>query len=173
MKKKAAILLALALTFGAVATNANDNGDKDNKNNTEATTENKLDAPVITEGKFSSAARASLHENVSVFIQMGKDDPISGDRYAKAFANGFANREYTNGLPMYVTVVVSENAKDGPTMIAFFSDGGLEDYKGAEFHEPSFGTKLIPVVASDHVKENGYGNVIPETETPVVVASIN
>ena len=173
MNKKAALLLALTLSFGAVATNANDNGDKDNKNNTEATSENKLDAPVIKEGNAHTAAKASLNKNVAVFIQMGKDDPISGDRYAKTFANGFANREYTKGLPMYVTVVISDEVKNGPTAVAFFSDGGFEDYKGAEFHEPSFGTKLIPVVASDHVKENGYDNVIPETETPVVVASIN
>lgn len=178
--KKLATLSLIALAcFGTLkAQTSNDNllafNTVSNPKTEVIKAETNLTAPVVKSGTSSYDAReASFNENLAVIIHHGKNDPISGERYAKGFANGFASAEKTNNLPIYITAVHNDDAYEGPTYVEVFMNGQLWDYKDVAQLSPSDAGRLAPVIMDEYVKKYGRTKILPAKVKPVKVASLN
>lgn len=165
-RQKIATLSLIALgVFGTVkAQTSNDNKLAFNgKAKTTKFTDNKdLTAPVVKKGASSAAAEtASENGNLAIIIHHGKNDPISGERYAKGFAKGFESPQKTNNRPIYITAVHNDNAYDGPTFVEVFMNGQKWDYKDQYQFTPSDAGRLAPVIMDDFVKKYGSKKILP------------
>jgi hypothetical protein len=180
LKKKAIGLSLIALSaFGTLkAQTSNDNllafNDKANPKTEVKAENNKLTAPVIKSGTSSfDAAKASRNGNVSIIVAHGKNDPISGERYAKGFANGFASADKTGNKPIYITAVHREVNGDASTYVEIFIDGKLWDYKDHAQLSPKDAGYLLPTIMNEYVKEHGHGKILPVDVKPVLIATRN
>ncbi|MEO9804785.1 MAG: hypothetical protein ABJF04_16130 [Reichenbachiella sp.] len=177
LKKTALGLSIVALTaFGVRAQSANQLAFNDNPKAKTALAEKKvLNAPVVQEhsGGSGRAFGASFDDNIAVHVFHGKNDPISGYRYAKGFANGFASREKTGNKPIYVTATFQDGAYSGPTFVNILIDGEEWEFEGEQDLSPQLAGKLLPTIMNDYVREHGHGKIIPEDQNIVMVASLN
>lgn len=196
LKKTAIGLSLIALAFGAKAQNANDNrlafnGASGAK--TEVPTKKaNLNAPIVKQASSTyDAVVDSRGENLSLILIQAEKDPISGERYAKGFANGFTDREKTAGNPMYVTANYLPKEDGLSTSFGMvFMDGAHWRYNGPDMivgdganqstiknGQDSFTifelSYLIDDIMKDYVKKFGHSKIIPEGQKAAFVASLN
>ena len=108
---------------------------------------------------------ASLHSQngISVFISIGRNDTVSAEKYAMQYLKGFSNREYTNGLPMYVTCVYEVSGNK--TAVRFFLNRQTVYNGEYMWYNHDVGIKLIPKLVHDYVSKYGRDDVILANET--------
>ena len=175
LKKTVAGLSLIALTaFGANAQNANDNKLTFNDSAKTGLLEKKdLTTPVIQKVETSyGAVSSSWDKNVSVMIFHGKNDQISGERYAKGFANGFASSEKTNGNPIYATANYVPEFTDGNTYVSLYMDGNTWKYKGKSVFTPKAASMILPIFMADYVEKFGAYKILPDNVKPTLVTSL-
>jgi hypothetical protein len=149
MKLKIA-LLALLLSVGAFAQNK--------------TTNNDLTAPVVKTATNSFAAeKASRNGNLAVIIHHGKGDPVSGEKYAKGFANGFADPKATNNKPIFISAFHTERNGPAPTYVEVFMDGQKWNFKDHYQLTPSNAWKLKPLIMKEFTDLHGTSKIIKTT----------
>ena len=133
-----------------------------------------LDAPVIKKHQGDYAAmKGSRGGNIAVHIYHAKGDPISGERYAKGMAKGFASPEKTGNKPIYITATYEDNCDDIPkSYVNVYIDGVTWKYNGNDNLSPQLAGKLAPQIMQDYVDEFGYGNIITEEQSPSITATL-
>ncbi|MEP2025833.1 MAG: hypothetical protein ABJH98_10680 [Reichenbachiella sp.] len=134
-----------------------------------------LTAPNPIVAPSGEALKASVEApKISVIININENDPISEDRYAKGFANGFASREKTGDKPIYLTAVSVDERHDRATSVSFLINGhyykyewqpshgeAAQEFDGKGVFPVDFGSKLIPLVMNKYVADHGYAYIIP------------
>ena len=153
--------IAIPLIAIIIATEGFAQNKTENKNQEKIKNSNNLTAPVVKPGESSYDARkASQNGNIAVIIAHGIDDPISGERYAKGFANGFARADKTGNKPIYITAVYREVKGNAPTYVEIFIDGLKWDYKDHFQLSPSDAGRLAPIIMNEYVAKHGTSKII-------------
>ncbi len=177
--KKGKLLLIAGITTAFMLV-ANDNADaqtlaSSSPTKTEKpskTSANKLNAPVVKAHQGDGAAmKGSWDGHIAVHIYRAKDDPISGERYAKGMAKAFSTPEKSGGKPINIIATYQESNYAPKSYVNIYIDGVTWKYDGSDNLTPNLARHLIPQIMKDYVAEFGDSKLIPEEGPAVATVS--
>ncbi len=117
------------------------------------------------------AMQASFDGNIAIHTFHSKHDPISGFRYARGLANGFASRDKTGNNPIYITSTHQDNLDIPNTYSYVYINGITWKFEGNDVLSPKFIGQYAPLIMADYVKAHGKDKLIPINQEPNLIAS--
>ena len=120
-----------------------------------------LTAPIVEEHKGDfKAMMSSADKNISLHVYQSKNDPISGYRYARGFANGFASPEKTGDKPIYTTDTYEDGLDIPQSYVRIYIDGEAWTYDGSSKLSPQLAGMLLAQILDDYVVEHGTDKLV-------------